>query len=236
METKTKITTAIMILFSMGVLAQSGNTDDVYYSPGDDSYYTNDEGSNAPASDDEYRTVYDQPAGSNERSAPDYTTSEEYVDENGNNYITNNYYYDDDFVYDDYYDYSYTSRIRRFHRPVYSYGYYDPYYTNTYWDSGNPYDYGTSLYVSYPWWGSGINWGLGLGWLGFGWGYSAFGHGYYGHHAYGHHGYGNNGYGYGHGYASYGSWYGYGGYGCGGYGYGDYSYGHNGGYGHHSYG
>ncbi|MBL4753524.1 MAG: hypothetical protein JKY52_08050 [Flavobacteriales bacterium] len=224
METKTKITTTLMMLFSMSLLAQSGNTDDVYYSPQNDPYTTNDEGNKAPVSDEEYRTVYDTPPGSTERSTPDYSTTEQYVDENGDTYITNNYY-DDDFAYDDYYDYSYTARIRRFHRPVYSYGYYDPYYTNSYWYSGNAYDYGTSLYVSYPFWGSGVSWWLGLGWLGFGWGYGygAYGYGHhgYGHHGYGHHGWGHLGYGSHHsyGYGSYSSWYGYG-------------YGHHGGYGY----
>src|SRR5262245_32611644 len=41
-------------------------------------------------------------------------------------------YYNDD----DYYDYAYTARMRRFYSPMPGYAYYDPYYTNTYW-----YDY-----------------------------------------------------------------------------------------------
>ncbi len=61
------------------------------------------------------------------------------------NTTINNYYYEDD------YDFYYTSRIRRFHRPYYSYGYYGNYYTNSYWYTGNPYHCGTSIYYSYGW-------------------------------------------------------------------------------------
>jgi hypothetical protein len=74
------------------------------------------------------------------------------VDENGNTYITNNYY-ESDFDYDDYYDYEYASRIRRFHNPCYGLSYYDNYYTNSYWYSYNPYQYGLSIYLGYNWWG-----------------------------------------------------------------------------------
>ncbi|HOV11315.1 MAG TPA: hypothetical protein PLL90_06095, partial [Bacteroidales bacterium] len=40
---------------------------------------------------------------------PNYSNSETYYGDDGNTYVTNNYYYDD------YYDYSYSSRIRRFY-------------------------------------------------------------------------------------------------------------------------
>ena len=59
--------------------------------------------------------------------------------------INNNNYYEDD------YDFYYTSRIRRFHRPSYSYGYYGSHYTNSYWYTGNPYHCGTSIYYSNSW-------------------------------------------------------------------------------------
>ena len=63
----------------------------------------------------------------------------------GNTYITNNYYDEDD-----YYDYYYTSRIRRFHRDLYcGWGYYDPFYTNLYWYDYNPYNWGVSIYMGY---------------------------------------------------------------------------------------
>ncbi|MBK7668086.1 MAG: hypothetical protein IPJ32_12580 [Sphingobacteriaceae bacterium] len=54
---------------------------------------------------------------------------------------------------DDYYDYQYASRIRRFDNPVNGVGYYDNYYTNYYWYNGNPGMYGTSIYSSYNYWG-----------------------------------------------------------------------------------
>lgn len=74
---------------------------------------------------------------------PDYSTTEQ---SDGNTYITNNYY-----GYDDYYDYSYSSRIRRFYYPYYS-SYYDPFYTNLYWYDYNPYSWGVSIYLGYNWW------------------------------------------------------------------------------------
>ncbi|MEO6904025.1 MAG: hypothetical protein ABI315_12890 [Bacteroidia bacterium] len=57
------------------------------------------------------------------------------------------------FNYDDYYDYGYAVRLRRFHSNIPSYGYYDNYYTNSYWYTGNPYNYGTSIYMGYNFWG-----------------------------------------------------------------------------------
>ncbi|MFM7078877.1 MAG: hypothetical protein ACKOYC_03690, partial [Bacteroidota bacterium] len=73
-----------------------------------------------------------------------------YSTSGGNTYVTNNnYYYDED----DYYDYAYSSRIRRFHTNVgYGYGYYNDYYTNSYWYDYNPWSYGVSIYLGYRWW------------------------------------------------------------------------------------
>ncbi len=90
---------------------------------------------------------------------------------------------------DDYYDYKYASRLRRFNNPVNGLGYYDDYYTNYYWYNGNPAYYGTSIYTSYNWWGPsygygsfGPSWGFGVG---YNWGYP-YGYGYdpYGYNAY----------------------------------------------------
>ncbi|MFO7721764.1 MAG: hypothetical protein R6V49_00930, partial [Bacteroidales bacterium] len=97
--------------------------DDVYYSPKQSNgtiaadQNAADQGQNYQVtsqskSTTEYTTVYtDDPE--------DSVTSEYYVDDQGNTYITNNYYgeYND---YDDYYDYAYTSRIRRFHSSYYT--------------------------------------------------------------------------------------------------------------------
>ncbi|MCA6363685.1 MAG: hypothetical protein IM638_11665 [Bacteroidetes bacterium] len=63
-------------------------------------------------------------------------------------------YYDQPFEYDDYYDYEYAARLRRFGPgAVGGYGYYDPFYTNSYFYTGNPYNYGTSIYNGYSFWG-----------------------------------------------------------------------------------
>ena len=51
----------------------------------------------------------------------------------------------------DYYDYSFSSRIRRFHRPMYYSGYYGGIYTDYYWYNNDPYYWGTSIYYGYNW-------------------------------------------------------------------------------------
>ena len=88
----------------------------------------------------------------NDDQQPNYT--EKYSDENGNTYITNKYY-NNDFDYDDYYDYGYAVRLRRFHNPCWGFGFYDSYYTNSYWYDYNPWHWGSSIYLGYSWWGSG---------------------------------------------------------------------------------
>lgn len=81
-------------------------------------------------------------------------------------------------VIDDYYDYSYAARIRRFYYPSYGMGYYDPWYTNTYWYDYNPYTFGTSVYVTYNFWPNSYNyWGYGNPWGYSPWGYRPWGYG-----------------------------------------------------------
>jgi hypothetical protein len=146
-------------------------------------------------------------------------------------YVTNNYYYSQD----DYYDYAYTARMRRFYNPYYGYSYYDPIYTNNYWYDYNPVNWGVSIYSGYSWWAPsycyyspfayspGITFGVSIGWgvpCYSNWYYPSFyspwsyGCGYYGngwgYNGWGHHGYYNgynNGYlaGYNQGYYD-GSW------------------------------
>jgi len=100
--------------------------------------------------------------------------SESYQDEGGNTYITNNYY-------DDYYDYSYSARIRRFDDD-WDFPYYSSYYTSRYWYSYDPWDWDFSIYLGYPWWGIGYYYGYrpfyhyrpyywGSYWSGYDWGY-----------------------------------------------------------------
>lgn len=147
----------------------------------------------------------------------------------------NPYYKDREFKYDDYYDYEYATRVRRFNNRIDGLGYYDNYYTNSYWYNPNPYNYGVSVYSGYSWWGPSYNtysynpsinfysnwgWGCNPGYGYYG-GYNPYMAGYMA-------GYNNgfyNGY--------YGNYYGYGspyyGYGYGNYGYGYpyYGYGYN---------
>ncbi|MGZ4090686.1 MAG: hypothetical protein ACXVNO_08200, partial [Bacteroidia bacterium] len=149
----------------------------------------------------------------------------------------NPYYKDPSYNKDDYYDYQYASRVRRFNNPVYGAGYYDNYYTNSYWYNQNPSCYGTSIYSSYNYlmpsnqfnnYSNGLSFGLGYG---NNYGYNPYGYGYGCGNPYSngyYNGY-NNGYYsgmYGYGYSpynSYGSYgYGYNPYGYGGYGYNPY--------------
>lgn len=89
-------------------------------------------------------------------------------------------YYDEPFDYDDYYDYEYAARLRRFHNPMMGGGYYDNFYTNAYFYNNDPYYFGTSIYNGYNFWGPSYNlyaynpsafwhWNSGWGW-GCGWG------------------------------------------------------------------
>ena len=132
-----------------------------------------------------------------------YSTSEEYYDENGNTYVTNNYYSGDnyDFEMDDYYDYSYSARLRRFYNPCYGYGYYSTYYTNSYWYSYNPFQWGVSIYLGYNWWPSfhtSFSWHH-PNYYGYGWGNNYNSHHHH-NYSYGYGSYNNYGSGYNYGY------------------------------------
>ena len=151
----------------------------------------------------------------------------------------NPYYKDREFKYDDYYDYEYATRVKRFNNGINGLSYYDNYYTNSYWYNKNPYNYGVSVYNGYSWWGSGynnysynpsVNFYNSFGWS------SCPNYGYNGYNPYTPYGYGfssgihfgysqgwgnNPYYGFGNGFG-YGNPYGYGG----GYGYNPYGYGY----------
>jgi len=58
-------------------------------------------------------------------------------------------------INNDYYNYSYTSRLRRFNDLNNTWNYYDPYHTNFYWyNNSSAKNFGQSLYNSYQWWGA----------------------------------------------------------------------------------
>ncbi|MFN4123237.1 MAG: hypothetical protein ACK4GL_08040 [Flavobacteriales bacterium] len=73
----------------------------------------------------------------------------------GGGNTVNNYYFD----MDDYYDFQYASRVRRFHRPMNRWGYFDPFYTNMFWYDPNPLFFGTSIYSTYAFWNPFSPWG-----------------------------------------------------------------------------
>jgi len=82
------------------------------------------------------------------------------------------------FDYDDYYDYSYSVRIKRFHRPITGFSYYNNFYTNAYWYNYDPWYWGSSVYLGYNWWWDGywgpsfsLGWNWGWGSIGWHWGY-----------------------------------------------------------------
>lgn len=134
----------------------------------------------------------------------------------------NPYYKAKDFNYDDYYDNQYASRLKRFHSPMYGVGYYDSYYTNSYFYNNNPYQYGVSIYNGYSFWGPSYNnymyvpnysWGGGYGYgspygynaycsNNWGWGGNGFGYNNYNYNYWNNPYYGNN---YG-GWGGYGAW------------------------------
>ena len=95
---------ALFALLTWGGLLQA-QYDDIYYDPDTDGEY------------------YDYSSSSNTNSGDTYA----YADDNGR--------YDDESYdhFEDDYDYYYTSRIRRFHRPYQGFGYFDPVYVDRYY-------------------------------------------------------------------------------------------------------
>jgi len=150
-------------------------------------------------------------------------------DQNGVKSATNeNYdqYTSSSFNYDDYYDYGYSARIRRFQNGYFG-DYYNDYYTNRYWYDMNPGYWGSSIYSSYgfspynSYWGN-SGFGFEFGFSPYGSFYSSF-YGMFDPYFTPYYGYGL-GYNY---YGGYWGGYGYGGLYGGGYGYGGGGYANN---------
>ncbi|MEZ5067957.1 MAG: hypothetical protein R2847_05455 [Bacteroidia bacterium] len=143
-------TLAAASLSSCSSSQQTANayTDDVYYSAGTPKAETPATVNNTPAAgQSDYASNEKGTATSSDENRFDYQSDGSSASQSGNTYVTNNYYNDDD-----YYDYAYTARLRRFYRPMWGYGYYDSYYTNSYWYDYNPYNWGVSIYCGYNWW------------------------------------------------------------------------------------
>jgi hypothetical protein len=190
--------------------ASNATNDDVYYS-------TKDAPESRPVRPNGSATNVDQQRvdmssnNSYNSSAPAPANN---TTQSNDQYASNNTNYDDSYNSDDYYDYEYAARIKRFHNPAGDFGYYDDPYTNSYYYSGNPWTYGTSIYMGYPFWGPTYN--MYMYEPSYMWGYSP---GFYNPwYSYPHYGFGI-GFGYGCGFG-YNPWYmggmgynGYGGYG-----------------------
>lgn len=210
----------IMLLSSCATQKQSNYTDDVYANPKEDRI-----------EEARLAAIAKQEKEARQKKYDDSIAAEKQAQKEKDD--ANPYYKDREFKYDDYYDYEYATRVRRFDNHISGLSYYDNYYTNSYWYSGNPYNYGVSVYNGYSWWGPSYNsysyspsvafyanWGWGYGnqfgcysgynpyMAGYMNGYNnGFNNGFYGNP----YGYGSP-YGYGYPYAyGYGSPYGYGG-------------------------
>lgn len=186
--------------------ARTGYVDDVYYSKKTVPHYTykkvkvnseivqsSEEASVKSSEEDSVIITDDVQYVQNEEYQSQDTIVESYseADEDGNTYITNNYYNND---IDDFYDYTYASRLRRFHYPYLGFSYYDDYYTNLYWYNYNPYYLSMSFY-SMPdlWLLTSTSWYRPY----YGWGFGYYGHPFYNYgwepyyYGYGYYGYGN---------------------------------------------
>lgn len=133
------------ILFSSCALKKMGTySDDVYANPAIERAEDAKLAAIQKAKDDAYRKRYND-------SINDIAIAQKAKDD------ANPYYKDREFKYDDYYDYEYATRVKRFDNSINGLGYYDNYYTNSYWYNKNPYNYGVSVYNGYSWWGNSYN-------------------------------------------------------------------------------
>ena len=195
---KTKLT---LLIISILFLSACSTT---YYSsiPYDDVYYNGQQAqiaANNQTNNSDYNEV--------EVNEGEYNS--EYAQEEQEDYPG---YYND---FNAYYNYLFSARIRRFHRPYYSYGYYNNYFTNMYWYDMNPYLWGSSIYLNSGWmmpygyggWSgnfyAGLIWGFSgynMGWpyYNYGWPY---GFGYNNYYGIGYNYFYPSFYGYGYGYA-----------------------------------
>ena len=89
---------------------------------------------------------YSDVAQQEEQELQSYEENQEYQEEE------NEEYYNDEYSSDDYYDYGYSVRLRRFHGPTFGFSYYNNYYTNSFWYSGMPGHCGVSIYYGYNFW------------------------------------------------------------------------------------
>lgn len=168
---------------------QATNYDDVYYSP-----------KNQPQVAKHALVVNTPETGANAYDQNEQNQAETNTYPDTTNYAQDQQYAADTnantgYNPDDYYDYAYSARIRRFYDPYAYNSYYNDYYTNSFWYDPSPWNFGTSIYMGYNWWGPsysfGYNpwymnpyYGYGFGYdygygYGLGYGYGGYGNGYY---------------------------------------------------------
>jgi len=218
----TSVFVVVSVLSACTVQNQGQSYDEVYYSPKDKSAVAQ---VNRPilhkmtkdvqvTTDSSYLS---EPISGNDN--PDNQMAQDSKSlKDGQSYATDNNI-NNNFNYNDYYDYGYASRIRRFQYGYFN-DYYHDYYTNRYWYDYNPGYWGSSIYSNW-----GMNMGMSYYMDPFSYGsfyspFSSFYNPFYSPFSSGYYGLGYN-MGYNDGYYGYG----YGGYGYGGYGYGGYGYG-----------
>jgi hypothetical protein len=122
MKTLTKLLSILLIWLSYACSSTYyTGYDDVYYSSKDKPVQS-EKIQPKESNETNYNEYQEENNYSNEEDSsyyePEYSTSETYNSPDGDTYITNNYYDDD------YYDYQYASRLRRFHNPYYGFNYF----------------------------------------------------------------------------------------------------------------
>lgn len=124
-----------VLIWAVAAPIVSGQIDDIYYNPDTDT---------------DYFSWHD----GGTRHNPDKYYQESWRDESyQDDPLSDSRSFDDrDYTYFDDYAYHYSSRIRRFHRPVYGAGFFDPFYTNMgFYDPFlmNPFSSNLSIYIGF---------------------------------------------------------------------------------------
>lgn len=106
-----------------------------------------------------------------EEEAVSYTSSDESYNASVHDatiYSDIDFYNDEYWMYDDY-DFRYSRNINRFYQPIYGTTYYDFRYTNGFYYTYNPWDWGVNIYVNASPWRP-RRWGWNAGWNNAWWG------------------------------------------------------------------
>jgi len=107
-----------------------GQYDDLYYDPDRDAGTYNTGIDRTRPADNAGNTGIDRTRPADNAVASRYNDNEEGYDNNPASYGNSD---DDEYEYYEDYDYYYTSRVRRFHRPYYGFSYFDPVYADLYY-------------------------------------------------------------------------------------------------------